>query len=745
MQLFINYWSTSLTVAATAEAVSLSVPPAEAAKLVGLGSGDHYALTLFELDADTGAELRREIVRCTAKAGGVLTVERGQEGTGAQLWDAGHFIEARLTQVTMETLRDSAGGGAPLSNDDPAPLGSVNPGESSEASRSDHVHPLPTPAEIGAATAAQGAAADAAIPLAQKGAASGVATLDSESKIPLAQLPATAITSTFVVNTEAAMLALSAQEGDVAIRPDIGKSFILQAEPASTLANWQELLSPGTGGGAPVGSDTPQPLGTASPGVSSSASRQDHVHAMPSAAAVGADPAGAAAAAQAAAVQRSNHTGSQAISTVTGLQGALDAKATNPMTAAGDLIVGGSSGAPTRLPIGSALQVPRVNAAGTGIEYHTPAAGAVLPVVRAITANEALGLTSINTFGFNSTASNYTSTIPAQATVTWTADAEMSFKASSTGTLTITAAAGVTLNGVVAGSLTLQAGAAGSIKRKSADVWEAVGAFGTAAQQRAALGVPSAFGMRNLFINGNFAINQREYVSGAATTGANQYTLDRWRVVTSGQNLTFIASGNGNQITAPAGGVEQVIEGVNIAGGTYVLNWTGTATATVNGTARTKGEVFTLTAATNATVRLIGGTASEVQLEAGSVVTAFEFRPYTVELALCQRYLPAFIATATNQSIGLGYSYAAGNSLVNFDFKVTPRVAPTGVTISSAGHFNVGNGSGATISATSIGLNFSGISNCQLVVGGSGFTVGQGSFLTTNNASARIYFNGCEL
>ena len=40
------------------------------------------------------------------------------------------------------------------------------------------------------------------------------------------------------------MLALSAQSGDVAIRTDLSKSFILQKEPANILANWQELLTP---------------------------------------------------------------------------------------------------------------------------------------------------------------------------------------------------------------------------------------------------------------------------------------------------------------------------------------------------------------------------------------------------------------------------------------------------------------------------------------------------------------------
>lgn len=49
---------------------------------------------------------------------------------------------------------------------------------------------------------------------------------------------------------------------------------------------------------------------------------------------VGADAAGAAATAQAAAVQRANHTGSQAIATVTGLQTALDGKETAGAAAA---------------------------------------------------------------------------------------------------------------------------------------------------------------------------------------------------------------------------------------------------------------------------------------------------------------------------------------------------------------------------------------------------------------------------
>src|SRR3990172_6674957 len=55
-----------------------------------------------------------------------------------------------------------------------------------------------------------------------------------------------AIGDTFVVASQAAMLALSsAEKGDVAIRTDLSKSFILASEPSSVLANWQELLSSG--------------------------------------------------------------------------------------------------------------------------------------------------------------------------------------------------------------------------------------------------------------------------------------------------------------------------------------------------------------------------------------------------------------------------------------------------------------------------------------------------------------------
>jgi hypothetical protein len=80
----------------------------------------------------------------------------------------------------------------------------------------------------------------------QLGVASGVATLDASGKLTASQVPAIAVTDTFVVASKAAMLALSAADvGDIAVRTDLNKSYILTvASGYATLANWQELLTP---------------------------------------------------------------------------------------------------------------------------------------------------------------------------------------------------------------------------------------------------------------------------------------------------------------------------------------------------------------------------------------------------------------------------------------------------------------------------------------------------------------------
>ncbi len=86
------------------------------------------------------------------------------------------------------------------------------------------------------------------IPLSQKAAASGVASLDSGGRIPAGQLPSLVLSHTYVVGSQAAMLALSAANvGDLAIRTDVNETFILTSPDPTQLVNWTQLLFPGGG------------------------------------------------------------------------------------------------------------------------------------------------------------------------------------------------------------------------------------------------------------------------------------------------------------------------------------------------------------------------------------------------------------------------------------------------------------------------------------------------------------------
>ena len=157
MQQFIDNWSATLLAPITDTSLALSIEPAKAAMLTGLGGGAFYRLTLVELDG-AGAEVDWDVVQVTAVASGVLTASR--TGT-ARSWAAGTLIEARLTAAGMGELRDA--GGVELGDSAPLALGSASAGTSAMASREDHQHPAPTPGDIGAATAAQGDKADTAV------------------------------------------------------------------------------------------------------------------------------------------------------------------------------------------------------------------------------------------------------------------------------------------------------------------------------------------------------------------------------------------------------------------------------------------------------------------------------------------------------------------------------------------------------------------------------------------------------
>jgi hypothetical protein len=71
-----------------------------------------------------------------------------------------------------------------------------------------------------------------------------VPIIGANGKLDDSIMPPLAIVEPFPVASQAEMLALDAQMGDIAIRSDIKKTYILKTSPASTLANWLEIVSP---------------------------------------------------------------------------------------------------------------------------------------------------------------------------------------------------------------------------------------------------------------------------------------------------------------------------------------------------------------------------------------------------------------------------------------------------------------------------------------------------------------------
>jgi len=308
-------------------------------------------------------------------------------------------------------------------------------------------------------------------------------------------------------------------------------------------------------------------------------------------------------------------------------------------------------------------------------------------------------------------------------------------------------------------------------------------------------------GLRNKIINGSMATDQRN--SGAAQTitagAALAYTVDRFYGYSTGGNVTGqqVAGTSPNaflyRFTGAASvtkiGFAQRIENLNcqdLAGKTAKLSvdlsnsllTTVTWAAYYANTANTFGSLasptrtlistgtFTVTSTltrynTSITIPSAATTGIEIelsvaaqisgtwsignfQLELGSTATTFEQRSIGLELALCQRYLPAFNASSITSYI----SSAAVSSNVSFvnmfvPFSVKTRIAATGISVSNFAHFSFSSSAGVII-ATAISyssvVSTDGASATLSISGGSG-----AGAVYFNNAAGQLLFTGCEL
>lgn len=143
----------------------------------------------------------------------------------------------------------------------------------------------------------------------------------------------------------------------------------------------------------------------------------------------------------------------------------------------------------------------------------------------------------------------------------------------------------------------------------------------------------------------------------------------------------------------------------------------------------------------NSFLYLTNGTLTDSSVTPGSHVR----RPIALETLLCQRHLPA-IAGVVGQAISVGVCSSTSAANIVVPFPVPTRIAPTGLVVSGAGHFNVVQAAGSQVAATAAafagGCNASGV---IALTGASGLAAGNGTVAVFNNANGRLYFTGAEL
>lgn len=107
-QLFANNAVSSLNGGIVAETLAITLAAGEGARFPTPAGGDYFLVTLFQKPA--GIEINHEVVKCTARAGDVLTVARGQEGTTPLAFNNADPVELRVTAGSMNAKLDKSGG-----------------------------------------------------------------------------------------------------------------------------------------------------------------------------------------------------------------------------------------------------------------------------------------------------------------------------------------------------------------------------------------------------------------------------------------------------------------------------------------------------------------------------------------------------------------------------------------------------------------------------------------------------------
>jgi hypothetical protein len=135
-----------------------------------------------------------------------------------------------------------------------------------------------------------------------------------------------------------------------------------------------------------------------------------------------------------------------------------------------------------------------------------------------------------------------------------------------------------------------------------------------------------------------------------------------------------------------------------------------------------------------------------VQLERNTTATPFEWIPYTTELQLCQRYLPATTAIGANEQGGQLLWISSTTGWGTFIPIVQPRVVPTGFT-GTAAEITVRASASSNTVCSAVSFAGAGLSQFlfNVTIGSATGTANASGFWFLNTAGARILWTGCEL
>lgn len=307
---------------------------------------------------------------------------------------------------------------------------------------------------------------------------------------------------------------------------------------------------------------------------------------------------------------------------------------------------------------------------------------------------------------------------------------------------------------------------------------------------------------RNFIRNGDFMVAQRGTSFVGITT--EQYTLDGWRAGAAGTStvtqeafavdqtgvpmnpvnyiriIRTVAAGAANDVLShriefPArltGKTVTVSFWARVSSGTKALVFdiasSGTTTSVdTSDNSFTASTTWTLFSAQITIPALVGVTANaylalrireaasfgtftldvaDVQLEEGLEATRFERLNYEDQLAWARRYLYGFISGGTQSPIpGNGSGFSTTIASIHVPFTTRMRVKPTGIAISSAGHFSAFDTVTAT-AATGVSFNYGDTDSAVInLTVASGLTQFRPYTAYFNNASGSLVFTGAEL